>query len=344
MNKNTVDIELLMIRYLEKTCTPDERECFLDWLHSCKENEKQYYEMKELYDSRLRLPDQNGINNDIWEHLSDRMTYLETPLVREKTPLLKRIPEWVKYAAIIVVMAGLSYLYVDYNRPVQPEFAVTQMEIHNTKGVHQVTLPDSTKVWLHGGTTITYPEQFLTPAREITLDGEAYFQVESDKKHPFIIHTSLGQIQATGTEFNITAYSIDSTVITTLVHGSVDILANNENLPVVMKPGQQSIIYKNSMVRLQKIDPELYVDWKDGIYRFKNEPLERIALQLEKMFGIQISIPSEKLKHARFNGMFTEEHSLKEVFEIINISSPLTYKINGKNVTLIDKSYKPLKK
>ncbi len=343
MDKNEIDIDVLMIRYLEKTCTPGERECFLNWLHSSKENEKQFYEMKELYDSRLRLSDQDKMNSEIWDHLYDRITYLDTPLNQEDTPFLKRIPEWVKYAAAIVIMAGLSYLYVDYSRTQQPELATKQMEIHNTKGVYLITLPDSTKVWLHGGTTITYPEQFTTSVREISLDGEAYFQVESDKKHPFIIHTELGQIQATGTEFNVTAYSIDSTAITTLVSGTVDILVDNEKNPVAMKPNQQSIIYRDSKVRVQKIDPELFTDWKDGIYRFKNEPLERIALQLEKMFGIKISIPSEKLRKAHFNGMFTEDHSLKEVFEIINISSPLTYKINGKNVTLIDKSYKPQK-
>ncbi len=350
MEIKDIDIEVLIVRYLEETCTPDERECFLTWLHSSEENKKQFYEMKELYDSRLRLSDRKMIDpqikdNAIWNRLYDQITYLESPEVEIRRPLLKRIPEWLKLAAVIVFMAGLSYLYVENNKQETPVLIAGQMQIYNTKGVHRVTLPDSTKVWLHGGTTITYPEHFTTSTREITLDGEAYFQVKSDKKSPFIIHTDLAQIRATGTEFNVTAYSIDDMAITTLVSGTVDVLANNGKEPVVMSLGQQSIVRADSeTVQLQKIDSELFVDWKDGIYRFKKEPLERISLQLEKMFGIKILIPSERLRNTRFSGMFTEDHSLKEVFEIINISSPITYKINGKNVTLIDKSYKVVSK
>jgi transmembrane sensor len=72
-------------------------------------------------------------------------------------------------------------------------------------GEYQIILPDGTKVWLNAASSLTYPVLFTGNKREVSIDGEAYFEV---KKHtiPFIVNTKNQRIEVLGTKFNVNAY------------------------------------------------------------------------------------------------------------------------------------------
>ena len=92
----------------------------------------------------------------------------------------------------------------------------------------ELTLPDGTKVQINSESSIIYPKSFRGDTRTVYLSGEANFDVHKDKKHPFIVKTSLLSVRALGTKFNIQAYSEDRKTITTLENGKVQI---NNSLP-----------------------------------------------------------------------------------------------------------------
>ena len=265
------------------------------------------------------------------------------------------VAPWMQYAAIILFVFGSTFVFYlsDKSSDLRSPMLAKQIVVHNTRGVYQLVLPDSSKVWLHGGTTLTYPEQFSDSIRTVNLQGEAYFVVQADIVHPFVVQTPTARIRATGTEFNITAYPNDKMTTTTLVKGIVDIQPNHLTTAVKLKPHQQaSVKAEDNLIHVvdvnnpkiatteknippvivQGVNIELFADWKDGVYRFKKEPFQNIVLRLEKMYGVNIQIESENLRKASFSGMFTTDYSLKEIFEIINISNPIVYRVENKTV------------
>ena len=348
MDDQIKDIGTLMVRFLQGTCTEEEKTQLLSWLNDDNENEVSFFQMKEIYDSRKRVAVVKTRNFAPLRHRRIQTLF-------EKT--------WFRYTAIFAVLFGASsvfYLLQHRSPSADSVVYVQQMVIHNTRGVYTVTLPDGSKVWLHGATTLTYPNQFLDSLRSVDLQGEAYFAVQADEAHPFVVQTPTAKVRATGTEFNITAYPNDRVTTTTLVKGVVNVQPNHLAASVSLKPGQQALTgIDNNHVRgsnvtaaktspkiekevempvvIQEINTDLYTDWKDGVYRFKNEPFQNIVLRLEKMYGVDIRIENENLKKAAFSGMFTTDYSLKEIFEIINYSNPISYTVKDKVVTIKNK-------
>jgi ferric-dicitrate binding protein FerR (iron transport regulator) len=348
MDDRNKQIDTLTVRYLQGICSKEEREQLFSYLQDDPENEAVFFQMKEIFDTRTRI---------------DAPVKMKQP-AKKAARVKFRVPQWVRYAAIVAILFGAtSIFYLLDRKPISANAAISirQIVVHNTRGVYQLTLPDSSKVWLHGGTTLTYPEHFTDSIRRVDLQGEAYFTVHADVDHPFIVQTSAAKIRATGTEFNVTAYPEDKVTTTTLVKGIVDIRPNKLNISVELKPNQQALVADNGAnmsvqpvgtndtgktakkkdvpVIVQEINTELFTDWKDGIYRFKNEPFQNIALRLEKMYGIDIRIESKDLQKASFSGMFTVDYSLKEVFEIINISNPISYRMEDKVLYIKNKKH-----
>ena len=342
--KNNVDE--LTVRFLQGTSTEKENAQFLSWLNESKENEVSFFQMKEILDARQRSFMTDSQKDKPTKHLiSAKSLFYST---------------WMRYAAIITVLFGATLVVNLLQRksiPVDPIVYVNQIVIHNTRGVHRVELPDGSVVWLHGATTLTYPEQFQDSIRTVDLQGEAYFVVQADEANLFVVQTSTARIRATGTEFNITAYPNDLVTITTLIKGVVDVQPNNHSTSVQLRPGQQAVTRINDSrvsvsnvsaaktyeevekenelpVIIHEINTELYSDWKNGVYRFSNEVFKNIALRLERMYGVDIQIENEALKNAAFSGMFTADYSLTEVLEIINISNPISYTIANRVVTI----------
>lgn len=336
MDDKIKEIDTLMVRFLQQTSTDEEKKQFLSWLNNDSENELSFFQMKEIYDSRKR----------IFESSSQEIK--PQPRIRHNFPSRRLQPlfsqTWVRYAAIIAVIFGaaISVHHLQQRIPAHSVVYVKQMVVHNSKGVYSMSLPDGSKVWLHGATTLTYPEQFSDSIRIVDLQGEAYFSVLADEFHPFVVQTPTAKVCAIGTEFNITAYPDDRVTTTTLVKGTVQVLQNHHTESVQLKPGQQIMTgfqgkKEEIPAAIQEINIELYTDWKDGIYRFKNESFQNITLRLERMYGVKIHIENEDLKKDSFSGMFTTDHSLKEIFEIIDISNPISYTVKDKVVSIRNK-------
>ena len=347
-----------MVRYLQGTCTEEERIQFLSWLED-DEHESSFFQMKEIFDSRHRMV--HIKQKEETKQVSIRSTLarnLQGGGILGRPKKILRYRTWITYAAIFLLIAGGALLFNLIESTDNSSRIFKQMVVHNTRGVYQIVLPDGSKVWLHGGTTLTYPDSFSDSLRVVDLQGEAYFSVQADVNHPFVVQTPTAKIRATGTEFNITAYPGDQITTTTLVKGTVAVQPNHLTTSIKLKPNQQASVKvgdaqihvseminsvavtaeeKKTPVVVQDINTDLYTDWKDGIYRFKNEPFQNIVLRLEKMYGVRIQIESDDLRMSAFSGMFTTDYSLKEIFEIINISNPITFKVENKIVYIRNK-------
>ncbi|HXL57861.1 MAG TPA: FecR family protein [Chitinophagaceae bacterium] len=218
-----------------------------------------------------------------------------------------------------------------------------------------IQLPDGTQVWLNADSKLTYYENFLGKFREVQLTGEAYFDVTKDKDHPFIIHTKTMDIKVLGTAFNVRSYANEKITETALFRGSVEItLRNNADKKIILKPNEKITIHNTgvapvSQKSLKEKDESLIIIsplhtaskdsgsietlWIKDKLAFDDEPLEQVALKIERWYDIKVTITDDALKQGGYSGVFDNE-SLAEVMEALHLTGNFNYTIKKKEVII----------
>jgi transmembrane sensor len=222
----------------------------------------------------------------------------------------------------------------------------------------KIHLPDGTEVWLNADSKITYNEKFQGDFREVQLSGEAYFDVAKDIRHPFIIHTQTMDIKVLGTSFNVRSYPNERTTETALVRGSVEItLRNNPEKKIILKPNEKLAVENGGKTELHNPPPGKkdagddlkltvgklhysHVDtaaietlWVKNKLAFDGEPLEQIALVLERWFDVKIIVAGDKLKSKKYSAVFDGE-TLPEVMRALQLTGGFQYSIKKNEVII----------
>ena len=198
-----------------------------------------------------------------------------------------------------------------------------------------ITLDDGTKVWINAGSRLKYPVSFNDKVREITLEGEAYFEVTKDSR-PFIVKTLYNQVKVLGTSFGITAYENEQISYTTLVTGKVAV-KNEQNQEIQINPGQQVMADNNGKMLKREVDVDEYVGWKSGKYHFRNQRLETIMNTLERWYDIEVEFENEKLKDILFTGKLNRYDDLNLFLDALNLTGDLSYRKDEKNLIIYKK-------
>ncbi len=203
----------------------------------------------------------------------------------------------------------------------------------------KVTLSDQSVVWLNAGSRLIYPSEFRGKERKVILFGEAFFDVEKNPERPFVVETSGYRIKVLGTQFNVSAYPGDDISQTVLTEGSVQVTLEQGNWfdkDIVLKPNELFAYDKASnSSKIEKVRPEMYVLWKDGILQFQKEDLSRILKKLERFYNIQIDLKNPMDGTVKLDGKL----NLKEdPYEVLHYLCRVAYKdfkpINGKRYVI----------
>ena len=198
-----------------------------------------------------------------------------------------------------------------------------------------LTLPDGTLVHLNYNTRVIYPEEFAGESRDIILDGEAYFMVAKDNRHPFIVHTECGNIQVSGTEFNVNTREADGRTNVVLVTGKVSIKTDSDN-EYTLQPGDMAVLYpdRESPV-ISQIDVEPYVAWNTGRFIFEDCPLEKLMKVLSRWYGYRVQFDSEETRQLQFTGSLDRYASVEPALRAISKVMNLRIELDGKNEYII---------
>ena len=238
---------------------------------------------------------------------------------------LRWIQETLKYAAIIVT----AYIAGNVLKPVPEsnnEIRYTEVRAPRTQ-MSKVTLPDGTIIWLNSGTTIRYPDRFTDKIRSVSLSGEAYFEVARMADKPFIVITSDMKVKVFGTSFNVSAYQDDETTSVTLVEGKVDVQNSAGKTIAQLNPGQLAVKNKKEPnVNLQNVETSFYKAWIDGRIYFDDQPLNEIAVKLERWFNVDILFANERLKSYRFTGTILKNKPVDQIMQALELLAPISFK------------------
>lgn len=181
----------------------------------------------------------------------------------------------------------------------------------------QLTLHDGTQVWLNAQSTLTYPARFSRNRREVSVVGEAYFDVVENREKPFIVTTQQLTMEVLGTEFNVFSYPDAGYTQTALVEGSLKVSeTGKKSQPVLLSPNQQ-VTYSDNKIRLEKLSNPEYLLWRDGIYAFENERLIDIIEKLELYYDITIKVEDPEIFNVRYTGKFRQRDGIDEILHIL---------------------------
>lgn len=199
-------------------------------------------------------------------------------------------------------------------------------------GMYKVILADGTQVWLNAQSSLRYPNRFASDERVVYLDGEAYFEVQTSKSHPFKVITKKQTVQVTGTKFNIQAYSSEAVTKTTLLTGSVNILSDQRT--VVLLPGQQALS-DGTKIGVQDVDSKQAIAWTDGRFSFTGKPFGQIMNEVERWYSIQVDYEGQ-VPAIRFYGGAKRTDNLSTVMRLLE-SGEVEYKLEGRRLVIINK-------
>lgn len=200
-----------------------------------------------------------------------------------------------------------------------------------------IILADGTHVYLNAGSSMKYPVEFIKgEERKVFLNGEAYFDVFSDKSHPFIVNVNDMNVQALGTEFNISSYPEDSTFNTVLVEGSVKIFKEDKNAQsfVILEPNYKAA-WKNKekIIFVEKVDTKIYTSWLDGKLVFKNTQFKNIIKKLERHYNVSIINKNTELNEQYFDATFDVE-TIEQVLNSFKKSYEIHYTIKNNQIII----------
>lgn len=320
--------------------------------HSGEASAEEISELQEILDAegisaekqqRLRRVWQAPLKNAqvdtslTWQQLQQRLS--------GKRPTRKATIRWVAAAAAIVI--ATIALFVSNPFVQQREDTVVQHQAVDDHGVissgdllkTKTVLADGTVVWLHHDSQISFaPESFGKQDREITLTGEAFFEVTTNEQLPFIVHAGAVVVQVKGTAFNVKAYPGNATVETVLVSGTVEVYErHNPEKKVTLQPNEKIVVpllrqegtpWDYRISRLEKSDNQPLDEtiWVANSLSFDNESLETLAPRLESWYNISIRFTDEDVKQLRFSAVIVDE-TLNQTLDAMKLSFPFDYRI-----------------
>jgi transmembrane sensor len=286
---------------------------------------------------------------------TDAIVYEETNPGRntKKIITLKRL----LVAATVTGIILTSYFFI-FQRKKSPSKEVAVNEVEAKKGARSfMLLPDGTKVWLNSDSKLEYKDNFNDTIREVTLTGEAYFDVVKDATHPFVVHTSDIDIRVLGTAFNIKSYPKESFIEATLIHGLIEV--TNKIQPgwgrVILHPHDKLVFCKlenqqhpvssdkspvtNKLFSIatlpKKISDTAMVEtsWVYNKLIFDGETFREFALKMERWYNVRIIFRSEKAANISSHYII-ENETIEEALKNLQEIEKFKYTIKGNEIEI----------
>lgn len=200
-------------------------------------------------------------------------------------------------------------------------------------GHYSLTLADGTKVWLNAASSLKYPTAFTGSERTVELTGEAYLEVAKQSKQPFVVKTKSTDILVLGTSLNVNAYPDESSIKTTLIDGSVKVGKASSTAKILI-PGQQAETTEGSDgVKVETVDTELVLAWKNGLFSFNNADIKTVMRQLSRWYDINI-VYEKGVPAQRFFGEMNRSLSLSQVLKGLEVTN-VNFRLEGRNLIVM---------
>lgn len=292
-----------------------------------------------------------------WEQFRKKMAYESAaaqPVAQSK--VRRMVVRLSAAAAIILFVAGGTWLWNTLSAPASlPKNVVSTKNGSKSK----VEMPDGTQVWLNAGSRIEYDGNYGKDNREITLTGEAYFDVVHNEQKPFIIHTGAMNVKVLGTVFNVKAYPGDDVTEAALIRGSIEvtfpgrpnerlILRPNDKIAVVNESGKPAITQQTNgpgtqdkpEIMLAKVNYQpadstvIETAWVKNKLIFRRKAFSELVKDIERWFNVSIQVKDTAILDEKFTGTFSNEN-ITEALDALSMTVAFQYRFDKENNTVV---------
>lgn len=365
---NQENFWVLFSKKLSSEATPEELQ-ELEGL--IKDHPEWQYAIQNLEDLwKLKPVKDFSLEEDAYLLHTHRMKELGVPFgeLPEKVPVIDRTKniKWYWAAATLLILCGLMMFGGFFEAKSKDTDLARQVNEISTRlgSKSRVELPDGSIVWLNAGSKLTYNKDFGKEKREVTLNGEGFFDVTKNKDKPFIISTSSINIKVLGTVFNVKAYLDDKQTETSLIHGSIEVtIKNRPSDKIILSPSEKLIVENNisgldakikkvndqikktrmpDINTLMSINKLLYNPddstvaetlWVENKLVFRDEPFNELAKKMERWYNVNIEIEDNRIAQERLNGTL-ETETITQALEALKETTPFRYDKNGNKIII----------
>ncbi len=304
--------------------TSEEQQQVAAWLAADENNLAYYTQFKNLWDASKQLAAASTVDTEAaWQRLQKRIADKEpTRKSAEKVDFL-----WMKIAASVIILLGfgwLGYIFLLKEKPGKEILVQTQFNVLND------TLPDGSVITLNKNSSIAYHSELKGTTRNVSLKGEAFFNVTADKKKPFVITVNDVQVTVVGTSFNIKTINGATEVV--VETGIVRVTKNGKTIE--LKANEKvAIPPKDSALNKEEVKDKLYNYYRTKEFICDDTPLWKLVEVVNEAYNAHIVIGRNELRDLRMNTTFYNE-SLDQVLNVISLTFSLKVVKNGDTIIL----------
>jgi ferric-dicitrate binding protein FerR (iron transport regulator) len=315
----------LTAKYLSQEISASERQELLAWVAASEERQGRFDEMIQLWSITNEYVEETFETNTqkAWAKLDNVLDAPskadEKPPQEAKVISLNRFKIWTRVAAVIAFLGFGYWLFLNPSASETSMATVFQTTENQRK---EVQLPDGSTVWLNENTTLRFVDSASINERWVSLEGEAFFDVERNEQKPFTIHAGESVTTVLGTSFNVRAYPQETIVEVTVESGKVK-LENKVEEDVQLVAGKSGIYnQKSKKVRIRESKLENANAWRTKKLTFSHAPLNEIAATLERYFDTKIIFKDPELGKCTVN-LEEQEAKLDDILFIFKITNDL---------------------
>ncbi|MBO9730691.1 MAG: FecR domain-containing protein [Chitinophaga sp.] len=259
---------------------------------------------------------------------------------------------WLRYLAAAVMVGLLVTTAIWWWWPggkAAHSPAISEVTTRNGSRT-SIQLPDGSHVWLNAGSKLTYSKDFGNNNREVTLSGEAFFDIAKNADYAFIIHTARMDVRVLGTRFNLRAYPGDKMTEATLLQGSIE--ASSTSRPgerIILKPMEKILVSDDSLHTVKRNDPVVAVkhltyyaekedaivetSWMENKLVFQDESFASLAARMERWYGVTIRFADKRKEEIRFTGVFAQEN-IQQALQALQMTAVFNFTIHGTEIII----------
>jgi len=312
-----------LIKFITGNLNENEAKDVRDWINANATNKHEFIRLKNINAFASEGKHKLKIEDDFLK-LNKQIKQ------QSKSSKLLFFRKYLKYAAILIISLFIGFSASELRYSFSSDQTNEECnEFYAPEGqISEFKLTDGTRIWLNSGTKIRVPVSFNAKHRILYMEGEAFFEVTKDPKHPFFVHSNELSVRVMGTSFNISAYPSEENSEITLIEGKVGIKERYGQRLALLDPGQQLVYEKATGKKLKReVDLLPYEAWRDGKMIFKDRSLEYISERLERWYNVEIDFKEKEISQLQFTGTILKNKPLSQVLDVITLSAPIRFEI-----------------
>ena len=328
-------MDQLISKYLNNTLTKEETQNLESWL---RKDVKNRIEFENIV---AHLSHQDGELATIKEQVFSRVINQKDQ--KAKLNFNQKLRYITRVAAVFVVVFGAAmYLLlndglIDQPQQVSQPQQINQIEKEAAFGQQlSFKLPDGTLVKLNAGSKLVFPKQFSQERREVSLVGEAFFEVERDETRPFLIKTKKINVSVLGTSFNVRSYNNEENVLVGVKTGIVKVSNEDGSEEVLLKQNDMAD-YSHTSNKITKgviSESSLVFGWIDREFVLKDQKIDQIMVEVSRWFDVQFDIRCVLDKQRNFTIRY-KDPTLKSVMESLSYAYEFDYQFENKTIKIM---------